>query len=127
LIAANATSALNAALCFLRVPFMSCSCTQRRFLGAGLHLSQLSQFGVHLILLIAKALVGIGGVEDLGRGIEGKKARGLCVVSAQAGRSQGPVSRIGGEYSDAVVAAVRGVDDATGRRDGDLGAVLSPL
>jgi hypothetical protein len=65
------------------------------------------------VLLIAEALVGIGGVEDLGRGIEGKKARGLCVVQCPAGRSQGPVSRIGGEYSDAVVAAGRGVDDAT--------------
>jgi hypothetical protein len=35
LTAANATFALNAALCFLRVPFMSCSCAHRRFLGQG--------------------------------------------------------------------------------------------
>ena len=31
------------------------------------------------VLLIAEALVGIGDIEDLGRGVEGKKARGLCV------------------------------------------------
>src|SRR5215813_6789060 len=44
LIAANATFALNPALCFLRVRFMSCSRALPRFLGAGLHLSHLSHF-----------------------------------------------------------------------------------
>ena len=33
--AASATFALNAALCFFRVRFMSCSCAHRRFLGQG--------------------------------------------------------------------------------------------
>jgi hypothetical protein len=42
--AASATLALNPALCFFRVRFMSCSRAIRALLGAGLHLSHLSHF-----------------------------------------------------------------------------------
>jgi hypothetical protein len=44
LIVLSATSALNAALCFFRVSFLSCSRAIRRFLTAGFHLSHLSHF-----------------------------------------------------------------------------------
>src|SRR5215208_7120924 len=44
MIAASATLALNAAPCFLRVCFMSCSSAIGASLGAGLHLNQLSHF-----------------------------------------------------------------------------------
>src|SRR5215469_13655822 len=49
LMAANATFALNAALCFFRVCFMSCSRAISAFWGQGSTLTTCLIFGVHLI------------------------------------------------------------------------------
>src|SRR5262249_3915727 len=101
LIAANATFALNPALCFLRVRFMSCSRALPRFLGAGLHLSHLSHFrgpahrysrkkarlGKIQQIVISKAIPRPGGgaahspiksVNWSGRGFIGEFTDGIC-------------------------------------------------
>jgi hypothetical protein len=46
--AANATFALNPAVCFFRVRFMSCSRASRAFYGQGSTLASCLIFGVHL-------------------------------------------------------------------------------
>ena len=48
LIAASATFALNAELCFFRVRFMSCSCAIRAFWGQDSTLAYCLIFGVQL-------------------------------------------------------------------------------
>lgn len=76
------------------------------------------------VLLCAKALVGVGCIESLGCGIEAEKAGGLRAGRCPAHRGQGSGTSVDGENCDAVVSPIRSVDDATGRRDGDLGAVV---